>query len=231
MPINYALYENNLTTDPRDYMARVSTTATAEIGDVTQRMVDRGSTVVKADILSVLEDYYSAIEIMVLEGQAVNTPLAHFKTTVKGVFDGPTDAFDPQRHQIEGIVSPGKRFRAAVRDKARVEKTEAGRPSPMLLEFIDLNTGEKNGVLTSGGLGHISGHRLKFEMADAAQGVFFIAADGTESRVAVMAMNKPGQLIFSTPTLTAGEYTLAVRAVFNADTLRTGLLPGVLTVS
>ena len=76
MPIHYALHENNLTSDPNDYTAYVQPVDTVEMDDVIERMIQRGLTVVKADILSVLEDYYAAIESMVLEGMNVNTPMA-----------------------------------------------------------------------------------------------------------------------------------------------------------
>jgi len=49
MPIRYALYENNLTTDPHDYAAVVQISGAADLEAVAQRMIERGSTVTKAD--------------------------------------------------------------------------------------------------------------------------------------------------------------------------------------
>ena len=63
-----------------------------------------------------LEDYHSAIENLVLEGMNVNTPLANLGASIKGVFDGQADSYDPARHQLTATVSPGKRFRAAIND-------------------------------------------------------------------------------------------------------------------
>jgi len=42
MPINYALFENNLTSDPTDYMAMVQPTGTAELEDVIERIIQQG---------------------------------------------------------------------------------------------------------------------------------------------------------------------------------------------
>jgi hypothetical protein len=88
-------------------------------------------------------------------------------------------------------------------------------------------------VNTPGGMGQIEGHRLKFDPTDAAQGIFFIAADGTETQVAIVGRNKPADLMFMVPdTLTAGEYTLEVRATIHGSTdVRTGALEAPLTVS
>jgi hypothetical protein len=88
-------------------------------------------------------------------------------------------------------------------------------------------------VLTPGGMGKIEGHRLKFDPTDAAQGIFFIAADGTETQVAIVGRNKPADLMFMVPdTLTAGEYTLEVRAILpNRTDLRVGALEDPLVVA
>jgi hypothetical protein len=233
MPINYVLFENNLTSDPDDYMALVQPTGTADLEAVIERMIQQGSTVVKADILSVLEDYHSAIENMVLEGMNVNTPSANFGASVKGVFEGQADGFDPSRHQLTATVSPGKRFRKAIKERGQATKQEAVKPMPNLLEYTDLNSGERNSVLTPGGMGQVVGHRLKFDPADANQGVFFVAEGGGATKVDVVGRNKPGDLMFTVPAgLAAGDYTLEVRATIRgSEDVRTGALGATLTVS
>jgi hypothetical protein len=79
------------------------------------------------------------------------------------------------------------------------------------LEYIDINTGERNSVLTPGGMGQVAGHRLKFGPADPEQGVFFMAPDGSSSaRVSLVGKNMPGELMFLVPdTLAAGDCILA----------------------
>ena len=233
MPINYGLFVNNLTSDPSDYMAMVQPTGTAEMEAIIERMIQQGSTVVKADILSVLEDYHSAIENMVLEGMNVNTPSANFGASVKGVFDGQADSFDPSRHQLKGIVSPGKRFRKAIKERGQATKQEAVKPMPNLLEYTDLNSGERNSVLTPGGMGQVVGHRLKFDGSDADQGIYFVAEGGGATKVDVVGRNKPGEVMFIVPAgLASGDYTLEVRAtIHGGEDVRTGALGATLTVS
>ena len=68
MPIYYALFENNLTSDPDDYMAMVQPIGAADLDAIIERMIQQGSTVTKADTVSVLEDYFTTIENMLLEG-------------------------------------------------------------------------------------------------------------------------------------------------------------------
>jgi len=231
MAISYALYENHLTSDPDDYTARVLSSSTAEMKDLIDRMVDRGSTVVRADILSVLEDYHAAIAAMLLEGMNVNTPACNFGATIKGVFNGQEDSFDKSRHHVLPTVSPGVRLKNDVISKAVIQKVESSRALPTPLDYFDVASGERNSVLAPGGMGQVLGHRLKFDADDPLQGVFFKAADNTETRVTVVGRNKPGELMFMVPELAAGAYTLLLRVAYGDDDLREGVLRHALTVA
>ncbi len=231
--ITYVLVENHLTDDPDDYMAMVKPSGTVTEEDVIDRMVQQGSTVTRADIVSVLENQYVAIEYLVLDGKHVNTPLANFGVSIKGVFDSYEDTFDPARHQLRAIVSAGKRYRRTVPDKGRATKGEARLSVPNLEAYTDLNTGARNGTLTPGGMGQVTGYRLKFNPADASQGIFFVASDGSAIKVEVLGHNLPRELMFLIPAgLAVGDYTLEVRAtVPGSPYVRTGGLAATLTVS
>ncbi len=230
--ITFVLLENHLTTDPDDYMAVVQPSGTATQEDVIEHIIQQGSTVTRADILSVIEDHATAVIYLVLDGKTVTTPLANFGVAIKGVFDGKGDSFDPSRHQLRGTVNAGKRYRKEVPNKAKTGKAEARLPAPNPEEYNDLNTGERNGVLTSAGMGQNIGHRLKFDPADDNQSIFFVAEDGSATKVEVAGRNKPAELMFLIPTLASGDYQLEVRAaVYDSQQVRTGTLPMTLTVS
>ena len=232
MPIKYVLRENNLSDDPDDYMARIRHVGIARIETIIERMIQRGSTVTRADIVGVLEDYYAAIESLLLEGMSVTTPLDHFSLSVKGIFRGADDTFDPSRHRLHAALIAGPRLRKTLQERGEMTKEEMVRPAPNPVDYLDLNSGERNGTLTPGGMGRIIGHRLKFDPADPQQGIFFIASDGTETRVSIVGKNKPGELLFLVPEgLTAGAYRLEVRVLpkWRRD-MHTGALEATLTV-
>ncbi len=87
-------------------------------------------------------------------------------------------------------------------------------------------------MLTPGGMGRLYGARLKFDPSDPRQGIFFIAADKTETRAGCAAENVPQQLIFLIPPLLAGTYTLEVRNLAEDSlALRRGSLGYALTVT
>ena len=234
MPINYALFENNLTSDPNDYAAQVQTNTSADLDAIVRRIIEQGSTSTEADILAVLEDAIKACEALLLEGSRVSFGgLCELFPRVTGVFDGITDSFDASRHRIDVGANPGSRIRKTVRESAQAVKVEAIKPAPAPLEYSDLGSGEINSTITPGNIGTINGHRLKYNPAEADEGIFFIpAGGGAATRIDVVQKNKPSQLVFLIPAAApAGDYALEVRArQRDSAELRTGRLDATLTV-
>lgn len=93
MALKFALFENHLTSDPGDYMAVVQNLQSKTQEDVIDQMIGRGSTVTKAEALSVLEEYAAAIEQLLKDGYSINTPIFNLSPSVKGVFMGADQAF------------------------------------------------------------------------------------------------------------------------------------------
>jgi len=231
MAINYALFENHLTSDPDDYAAQVRITGSADLEVLAQRMIDQGSTVTKPDILAVLEDTIKATESCLLDGYRVQLGgLCELFPRIKGVFNGITDTFDPSRHRVDVGANPGARVRRTVRVGATVTKAETIKPAPALLEYVDLGSGETNGKITSGNIGTINGHRLKFNPDQDDEGIYFVNIDtAAEVKLTAIQKNKPGQLVFLTPTVPGGQYYLEVRTRFREPAeLRTGRLDEIL---
>ncbi|MCK4340147.1 MAG: DUF4469 domain-containing protein [Phycisphaerae bacterium] len=233
MPIHYALFENNVTADPDDYAASVQMTDTADLDTLIRRMIERGSTTTRADILAVMEDAIGACESMLLDGMRVNFGgLVELFPRVRGIFNGATDTFDPARHSVDVGANPGSRVRQTVRDTASVVKDEAVKPSPNPLEYRDVGSDTTNDQVTPGNIGQLSGSRLKYDATQADEGIYFVATAGGETKVATVQKNKPSQLVFLVPAgLLAGTYYVEVRARIRGGTdLRIGRLDSVLTV-
>ena len=234
MPIHYALFENNLTADPDDFAAIVQVVDSTDLDALVQRMVERGSTTTRADILAVLEDAIGACEALLLDGMRVNFGgLVELFPRVRGVFTGATDAFDAARHAVDVGANPGSRIRKTVRDNATLVKDEAVKPAPNPIEFRDIGSDTSNGQVTPGNIGQLSGNRLKFDDAQADEGAYFVPVTlGSATKVTTVQKNKPSQLVFLIPTLVAGDYQIEVRARIAGGTeLRTGRLDAILTVT
>jgi len=231
MAIHYTLHENILT-DQGKLVAHVRRHDPVELEALAEQIIQRGSTVSRADILSVLDDYHATIENLLLLGMSINTPTANFRVTIQGTFDGAGDGFDASRHRIVARVSAGRRLRKFFRTRLEVVKDEAARLDPNPLEYCDVVSGTKNKTLTPGEGALLTGHRLRFDLGDAQQGIFLVSADGTRTRVERLIKVLPSEVSLVAPALPVGEYQLEVRAIVNGNgEIRTGELEAPLTVS
>jgi hypothetical protein len=208
MPIHYALHPNKLTGNPNDYMAIINFTGSIDEEALIEQMMRQGSTITRADTKAVLDNYHTAIIYFVLNGFKVTTKTANYGASIKGIFTGPQDTFSPDRHRLEPQVSAGAELRRETSRNGRVAKLEGGINAPHLLAYLDVNSDSLDSLITPGGLGRLTGYRLKFDPADLEQGIFFTNGS-TSTRVEVVGKNKPGELMFLVPTgLEPGSYTL-----------------------
>lgn len=231
MPIRYSLRRNPLTPDPADRYARVETVRSVGLDEVADRIAAAGSTLSRVDALAALESLQTVVQDLLAEGANVNLPFVQLGARVKGTFDGDGDRFDAARHAVLPTARPGYALRQFFRAGVPVEKTAAARPAPAVLHVADLNTGQRDGPLTPGGMAEITGSRLAFDPASPDQGVFFVAGDGAATRAGVVGHNAPSRLLVLVPGgLAAGAYRVEVRAAFGRE-LRTGRFDGPLSVS
>jgi len=229
MSIEFKLVQGGPLLDPDQCTGRVIA-RTANMEQLVDRIMQHGSSVCRSDVLGVLEDYFMTLENMLLEGWTILTPSANYRLTIQGVFGGRLDDFDPARHRLMARITAGARLRRAIRQPPAVTRQIEPQPLPIVVDYLDVGTGAVHSTLTPGGQGLVTGKLLKFDAADAAQGIFFVAADGTATRVQSVAWNGERKHIFLVPALTPGEYELQVRASFGSN-VRTGALADKLTVS
>ncbi len=235
MAIRYALFPNSLTPDPDDYLASVQAHGTANFEFIAERMLANGSVLSKADILALLESTTTACIGLLLEGRRISFGgLFELTPSIQGVFESPTDSFDPARHRLSIGGGPGHRVRREVAQRASVEKVEGVKPAPNPIAYRDFASGTENDVITPGSIGTLLGHRLKVNPAEADEGLFILnAGTGAEvQRIVSFQKNKPGELVWLNPGsagLPSGAYRLEVRARYKSNELRTGSLGSVLT--
>ena len=209
--LKYSLRENLLTPAPDDYMAQVTDVRSYTLDEIIDLMMDRGSTLTRADVTATLQIYGEVCSSIIADGSAVNTPLMNSSMSIAGVFEGAGDSFDRKRHTINLNLSAGTLLREAV-TKVKTEKTESANTAPYITEVVDIVSGKVNESLTKGGVVQLTGSRLKFDAKDDAQGIFFVPESGTPVRAAVIAENKPARVMAIIPAdLPAGTYFIEVR--------------------
>lgn len=230
MPLKYALFENHLTPEPDDYMAVVQNYVAKTQDDVINLMISRGSTVTRAEALSVMEEYGLATEQLLKDGYGINTPLFNLSPSIQGIFNGSDDSFDRNRHTVKINITPGIRIKGVV-GTISVEKVKGASPKPDPMYLDDVASATRNDVVTPGNIAVLKGSRLKYDEADPTQGIFFVALNGTATKVAAVSRNKPSELHFLIPVLPVGEYSVEVRVMFkNTKELKVGWLNSNVTV-
>ncbi len=225
MPLRYGLVDNHLTDDPDDCMAVTTENETINAEAIVEQMVGKGSTVTKAEALSVIEEFEYAVVDAVQKGNNVNTNLFKIHPSVCGVFINHEDGFDSKRHAIKINLNPGKRLSEAVQN-IELKKVEITSPKPVLQQFINLKSNVLNESFAPGQIASIKGSLLKFDLDDSQQGIFFVADDGTETKVQNVVKNKPSELLFFVPeSIISGVFQVEVRTIFqNTKKLRIGRL-------
>ncbi|MEW6197161.1 MAG: DNA-binding domain-containing protein [Planctomycetota bacterium] len=233
MAIHYALFRNKLSSRPDAHAGVVQLTGSAGLEDIVRRMLERGSTVTRTDILAVLEDAIAATEALLLDGRRVNFGgLVELFPRVRGIFDGAADGYDPKRHRVDVAARVGSRVRKGVRENARVIKDDAIQPAPLLLELRDIASDTINKLLTPENIGQLTGSRLKYDPGEADEGVYCVAVSTqAATKVTTIQKNMPSQVVFLVPALAAGWYWLEVRnRQKGTQQLRMGRLPAQLQV-
>ena len=201
--------ENLLTAKPDDYMAQVTDSQVFTLDDVIDRMVKRGTTVTRTDLVAIMQLYTQECSFIVEEGGSLNTPLINTSMSITGVFDGADDSFDKKRHAVSLNINAGTALKTAL-GKVKTTKTETAGTDPYISSVSDKLTGESE-TIKIGSVMEIIGSRLKFDLTDSEQGVFAVAGT-TAVRCASVIENKPARLIaILDASVPAGEFTLEVR--------------------
>ncbi|MDR2764703.1 MAG: DUF4469 domain-containing protein [Tannerella sp.] len=211
--MDYFLIDNYLTSDPNDQTAIPTNIRSYSDEQIIDRIMQRGTTLTRPDLLAAIRAYQEEYGLIVEEGNGFNTGLITAGPSIVGKFNGVTDGFDHSRHKMHYSVN----FSRTIQGKATVvkmNKVQAPNTGPVVVAVRDGMSGLTDGTLSAGGALDITGSRLKVypELVD--DGVYFVAHDGTEYKSAALVENKPSRLIVMLPALPSGSYTLEVRTHF-----------------
>ena len=129
--------------------------------------------------------------------------------SITGVFKNPADSFDKTRHAIKLNVNAGTALREAAA-QAKAQKVETASTDPYITSVTDKVSGDC-AAIRAGSVMEITGSRLKFDAADAEQGVFAVTASGAV-RCEPVLENKPARVMVMLPaSVEAGEFSIEVR--------------------
>lgn len=220
--IKAILFLNWLTEDPNDYAARVVTERSLNVSDICNAAVGRGGAPTTAEAMEHnVNLFLKEMAYQLCDGYAVNTGYFTAGTLIKGVFNSPTETFDPAKHSIIFQFNQGEILRRELAN-VEVEITGVGDSSITVAQVVDVKTGSVNDLLTPNRNLKIKGYKLKLAGDNAAVGVFFVnQTTGERTKVAAdeIVTNNPSELVIITPALATGTYTLEVVSQYGGNVL------------
>ncbi|MFA8300838.1 MAG: DNA-binding domain-containing protein [Hyphomicrobiales bacterium] len=216
MPIKYAIFPNNLTSNPNDKVAVVQRPNTIDTEGLIDEMSFSGE-VTKTQALGVLNEWKRTIMKKLSQGYNVHTDLIKYSLSISGPFENDEDHFIEGRNQVNINCSPNKKLKK-VTNEIETQKVKGKRPSPSISKIVDTSSKKENESITEGMVAEIKGHLLKFNMEDEQQGVFFVEPDGTEHRCSSFIRNLPSTLICYIPKgITAETVKTIIRIKLNKE--------------
>ena len=211
------LRPNTLTKDnDRDCIADVHAhAATQSNEDIAEIITKERSEFRKETIMSILNMRDKAVKDLIEQGVSFMDGLVQISPRVSGVWETENSAYDEKVHKRTVDLIPTADLRTAL-DEIGVKVLGVKENSARITEITDTATGLKDGTLTIGDDIIIEGDKLKIDETDAAQGVFFKAANGTEYKTnRRLSVNKPSQIIARVPKeVPEGNVTVIVRTKF-----------------
>jgi hypothetical protein len=211
--MNYFLIDNNLTSDSDDQIAIPTNVRSFTDDQIIERIMQRGTTLTRPDLLAGINAYREEHGYIVEEGNGFNTGLITAGPGILGKFNSVTDSFDRLRHKTHYSVN----FSRTIQEKAtkiKMTKVQTPNTGPVIAAIRDSVSGLTDGTLSTGSVLDIAGSRLKLFPDLPDDGVYFIDAGGNEYKASTLVENKPSRLIVMLPALPSGSYTLEVRTHF-----------------
>ena len=207
--LKYSLVENLLTERPDDYSAIAYSITSLDKEAIITRMLNRGTTLTRTDILAVLNNLEETVAAALLEGNNVTLPLFNTSFSISGVFESPMDSFDGNRHKLNINLTKGLKLRE-IESKVKFEKTNAASPQPQIQEVKDSVSGKVNEILTRKGVVEVRGYNLKVEGDNPNCGLWFVTEEGKEFKANVIIENKPSKIMAMLPEIDGNKVQVKV---------------------
>ena len=213
------LYDNVLTDNPNDLIARVSSERSLSIKDICQSAVARGGADISAAAMEhAVNLWLKEMGYRLCDGFSANAQWFTVHPSIKGVFDSPSEKFSPEKHTVAFDFNQGSLLR---KELATVDVQILGvaDSSLFIAQVIDVKTGSVNDLLTPNRNLRISGSKIKIAGDDPDNGVYFANQSGALMKVddSDIVNNNPSELIIVIPALAAGEYQVKIITQYSSS--------------
>ncbi|MDR2145126.1 MAG: DUF4469 domain-containing protein [Tannerella sp.] len=213
------LYDNVLTENPDDYIARVASERSLSVDDVCASAVTRGGADVSAAAMEhAVNLFFKEMAYNLCDGFSINAGWFTAAAHVRGSFASPGEQFDRAKHTLSFDFVQGAMLRREL-DAVTVEILGVADAALSIAQVTDMKTGSVNDLLTSAHNLRIAGSKLKIAGDNPDNGVYFVNAAG---RIKVdptdIVINNPSELMILIPALPPGAlYRVEVTTQFGGN--------------
>ncbi|WP_374458498.1 DNA-binding domain-containing protein [Chryseobacterium taeanense] len=233
------LYDNTLTKDnPNDFIARTASERSLSVKQICEAAASRGGADVSASAMEhATELFLKEMAYQLCDGFSVNTGYFTASTTIRGVFDSPSESFNKDKHSIIFQFNQGEKLRAEI-SNIEVDILGVAEASSVILQVTDMKSSSVNDLLTPARNLKIVGSKIKVAGDDPSVGIYFVDA-ATQARTKVdpsdIVTNNPSEVMVVIPELPSGTYNLEIVTQFSKNSAflkepRVALLDKLLTV-
>lgn len=201
---------------------------TAGQEQLVRRMIEHGAPHTRSQIEAFFIAQQQVTIRLLREVYRIEHPIGYLSPIIEGLFDGPDDDYDPERHSLDIRFEEESDIKDWLEGYREMKRRElSGPPRPLLSGYEDVNVGLTDDCVCSGHAMRLYGHWLRFRRSDPRQGVFLVAEDGRAWREEAVTFVGLSQVTFTlSRDLPPGSYWLEVRAVLvPRDGLQRGTLP------
>ncbi|MDR2684077.1 MAG: DUF4469 domain-containing protein [Prevotellaceae bacterium] len=234
------LYDNALTDNPNDYIARVNPERSLNVKDICQSAATRGGADISAASMEhAVNLFLKEMAYNLCDGFSVNAGYFTANANIKGVFNSPTESFNAQKHTLLFDFVQGTQLRKEL-DTVEIDILGVADVSLFVSQVADVKTGSVNDLLTANRNLKITGNKIKIAGENVDNGIYFVN-QATQARTKVdvtdIVTNNPSELIIVIPALPAGTYKLEIATQFGGNSKqllkepRTALFDKILTIA
>jgi hypothetical protein len=218
------LYRNLLTQDnPDDFIARVISERSLNVGEICESAVTRGGADISADAMEhAVNLFHKEMGYRMCDGFSVNTGWYTGGLRIHGGFNSPIETYNSEKHTLSFEFHQGALLRKEL-ETVTVEILGVAESGMLIAQVTDVRTDTVNDLLTPNRNLKIVGDKIRIAGDSDVNGVFFTNQETRErikTDVSDIVVNNPSSLIIVIPRLAQGTYLLEVTTQYSGNSQR-----------
>lgn len=211
------LYDNMLTSDPKDQVGKILLRNNLELEDLAREVEPLVEGVQFEEIVGVMHCMVETAISRVADGFAVDFGVCHICPSVTGAFPESNPEFNPEVNALVARYSQTLAMRRGL-ENVRINVEGERIIGPVISQVEDMRTREINTLITPMKNLCVRGSHIRIAGENPANGIHFVDLNsGKAIEVAVddVVINDPSTILIMVPALPDGEYYLEITTQYS----------------